>query len=318
MSGCTALVKAIDAYIAKADDDLTDALTAAGFIDTDELMDEIASLEDLIAGALTAETSFIRRRLDEAADLETFASEWPELKTLDTVDAVLALLFYDTFTSSMPKIATSYIRQIDNSLVVTKISQRTLDWAKEWSEELGQLMKLTTHNAVERLLVEALRDGNSIADFTNALMDGGMRDEYHRARAASLTEMLRTHSVAQQEAIMQNPAVEDKKWVHTGEYRNKPRQNHVDMDGVIVRKDQPFSLQGADGNIYFPMYPRDSCLPAGESIHCHCIHQGIVNANVLGLSLEERIRLQEQAIAEDDGLWARELDAKNRAKAGVE
>ena len=133
-----------------------------------------------------------------------------------------------------------------------------------------------------------------------------------------MTEMLRAHSVAQQEAMTQNPAVEDKKWVHTGEYRNKPRANHVEMDGQVVRKDQPFTLNGADGNVYFPMYPRDSELPVGEVANCHCIHQGIPNADVLGLSLEERQRLQEQAIAEDDGLWERELDAQNRARAGIE
>ena len=42
-------------------------------------------------------------------------------------------------------------------------------------------------------------------------------------------------------------------WKHTGAYRNDPRQNHVDMDGVRVLKDQPFTLIGADGNTYYPM-----------------------------------------------------------------
>ena len=87
-------------------------------------------------------------------------------------------------------------------------------------------------------------------------------------------------------------------WKHTGGHRNKPRENHqrlADGDGAIVRKDQPFTLEGADGNVYHPMYPRDSILPTGESVNCHCIHQGIVNEDVLGLSLEERQELQRRA-----------------------
>ena len=39
---------------------------------------------------------------------------------------------------------------------------------------------------------------------------------------------------------------------------------------------------------------------------------------ILGLSYEERKRLQDEAIAELDDEWYKELDAKNRAKAGIE
>jgi hypothetical protein len=66
------------------------------------------------------------------------------------------------------------------------------------------------------------------------------------------------------------------------------------------------------------MYPRDSILPPGESVNCHCIHRGIVSKDVLGLSLDERKRLQQEAIDADDGAWEKELDARNKAKAGIE
>jgi hypothetical protein len=217
----------------------------------------------------------------------------------------------------MPKLTTSYIKRIDSELVVTQITQRTTAWIEEWSEELGRLMKLTTHREIENLLTMHLRDGKSVADLARAFMESGTREEYYRARTASLTEMLRAHSVAQQEAIIQNPAVDIKEWVHTGSYRNNPRENHVKISGDKARKDQPFSLTGADGNLYFPMYPRDICLPPSESINCHCIHRGIANEDVLGLSYEERLKLQEEAIAADDREWERERDAENKARAGI-
>ena len=49
-------------------------------------------------------------------------------------------------------------------------------------------MKLESHKEIETLLTETLKDGKSVADFTQALMDGGIRSERYRARAAALTE----------------------------------------------------------------------------------------------------------------------------------
>ena len=212
----------------------------------------------------------------------------------------------------------SYIKKIDPELTVKTITARTTAWAAEWSETLGNLMKLETHKEIKHVLTDILKNGKSVADFTHALIDGGIRSERYRARAAALTETLRAHSVAQQEALIQSPAVESKEWVHTGSHRNTPRENHVAMNGVIVPKDEPFVLEGEDGVTYYPMYPRDPALPPGESVNCHCIHRGIVNAYILGLPLEERKRLQQEAIDADDGEWEKELDAKNKAKAGIE
>jgi proteasome lid subunit RPN8/RPN11 len=90
------------------------------------------------------------------------------------------------------------------------------------------------------------------------------------------------------------------------------------MDGQIVPKSEAFELQGRDGATYRPMYPRDPLLPACESVNCHCIHRGIVNKDILGMSYEERKKLQQEIIDNDDGEWEKELDASNRAKAGID
>lgn len=116
---------------------------------------------------------------------------------------------------------------------------------------------------------------------------------------------------------MQSPSVEEKEWKHTGAYRNQPRRNHVSMSGQRVPKGEPFVLEGADGNTYYPAYPRDSILPPGESVNCHCISQPIVSEEALGLPIEERRRLQAEAIAEMDDEWEKELDAKNKAASGL-
>lgn len=316
--GCEALIKAIDAYIAKADDDLESALDSAGFTDAADTVEGISALEDRVARALKRETKYITDAAEQAVDLDAFADEWPELKLGDNVDEKLGKIFLDEFTANMPKLTSAYVNQIDAELVVTTISKRTTAWAESWSEELGQIMKLNSHEEIEKALVTGLKEGQSVAEFTQALLDSGVRDEYYKARRVSVTEMLRAHSVAQQEAFMQSPAVEEKMWRHTGSYKNEPRQNHVEMDGKRVPKNEPFELKGADGVTYYPMYPRDTDLPPGESVNCHCLDEPVVSEDILGLSLEERQRLQAEAIEEDDGEWEKELDAQNKAKAGIE
>lgn len=318
MCGCGALIKAIDAYIAKADNDLADELEKAGFVEPKKTVESASALEDKLAGALEQEIKLFKRKAKNAVNLKELRKIWPEIAKEDNADEKLAEIFLEDFKKNIPALAAGYIKAVDPQLTVQTITSRTTAWAKEWSEELGKLMKLSTHEEIEKLLTDNLQNGKSVADFTQALIDGSIRTERYRARATALTETLRAHSVAQQEAITQNPAVESKEWVHTGSYRNTPRENHVAMSGVIAPKNEPFTLEGADGEIYYPMYPRDSVLPPGESINCHCIHRGVVNESILGLSLEDRKRLQQEAIDEDDGAWERELDAKNRAKAGIE
>ena len=306
MGNCHALIKAIDAYLAKVDNELGQALGAAGFINTSELVDEIVSLEDLIARALTGQTRYIRRRLAESVDLGAFAEDWPEIKALDNTGDVLAQVFHDSFSKNVPKVANAYIKQVDPVLAISTLSKRTVAFVEGWSKELGKLMKLTNHKAVERLLTDHLRDGKGVPELTKALMDGGIRDEYHRARAVAVTEMLRCHSAANHEAIMQNPAVEEKMWMHTGEHKNEPRPNHVEMDRERVRKDLPFTLKGAKGGVHHPMYPRDPKLPPEESINCRCHLAPWTNSSLINRYYEEKKRLQQQAIDEDNLHFDRE------------
>ena len=117
--------------------------------------------------------------------------------------------------------------------------------------------------------------------------------------------------------MLQSPSVVEKEWRHSGAYRNTPRANHVAMSGQRVRKEAAYVLQGQDGGTYYPLYPRDPSLPAGESINCHCISQPIVSEEILGLPIEERRLLQEEALAAMDDAWEEELYLKNKALAGL-
>lgn len=316
---CGPLIKAIDAYIKKADDGLSDELDEQGYTEPKKTVEYIQDIEDGVAEALLEETDYIISEAEKAIDLETFAEDvWPGVKLNDTLKERLAKVFLGKFEKFMPEFIEYYLVQTDRDLKLTQISKRTTAWIEEWAEKLGEIMELNSHKEIEQILKRGLEDGDGVATFTSEILDSGIRDEYYKARRVAVTEVLTAHRAAQQEAFMQSPAVREKMWKHTGSYRNEPRQNHVDMDGQRVSVEETFNLIGADGGLYSPMFPGDPILPPGERINCHCIEQPVVDEDILGLPLEERQRLQQEAIDAMDDEWEKEMNERNKAKAGIE
>lgn len=325
-SCCDRLTKAIDAYIRKADNNLSDQLGKEGYAKPKKTLQYAESIEDDVADILTEETDYFVREAKASGSLEDFQKKLPAVTAATPATAKLSKTFATQLKRFMPEYTAYYLKKTDKSLKLDRVSKRTTAWIESWSDDLADLMKTTSKAQLESLLKKEINNGGNISQFCVDLINSGMEKEgkgeywtsHYRARRVAVTEVLRAHSVAQQEAFMQSPAVEEKSWLHTGNYRNEPRQNHIDMSGQTVPKGQPFELIGEDGIVYHPMYPHDVSLPAGESINCHCIQQPVVSEDILGLPLEERQKLQQQAIDEMDDDWEAELDARNKAKAGIE
>ena len=323
-TACSQLLDAINTYIAKADKNLEDILKRAGFADSEETVKRIEMLEEQIAEVLKKQSKsfedLIQEAADKGVDLVEFVEEWlKDFEEKDDIRDKLFLLFLSTFTEYVQVLANIYIKEMDLDLIVNQITRKTTDWITQWSYELSDLMHLSSHKDIERVLVKGLKKGSGIAEIARDIQLNGIRDEYYKARRVALTETLRAHSFAREDSIQQCPAAETKEWVHTGEYRNEPRPNHEAVSGQIVGKDENFVLVGADGITYYPIMPKDPALPAAEVINCHCIHRGIASEKILGLPLEERQKLQQQAIEEleSDPHRYDELDEELKNRAGI-
>ncbi|TCX51938.1 MULTISPECIES: phage minor head protein [unclassified Dehalobacter] len=310
------VIEAIDVLLKAADDDLIDKLKSEGYINPAESVENINTLEDRLAEALNDQLDYYMQGL-EGAELENVLENvLPALLAGDLTNQEIADIFKDVFDGAMRSLIDAYIKDIDKDLAFSMFSNRASDWIDSWSEELGQIMKLGSHNELQRILDNALDEGESIQTVMERLTDsyGFSRT---RARATAITEMLTAHSYSKQEAILQSPAVDRKEWKHTGEHKNKPRPHHQALDGTIVDKNEPFVISAPNGT-YEAMFPRDTALPASERVNCHCIHRAIVNEDILGLSLADRRALQQEAIDKDNFVWEVELNASNRAAAGIE
>ena len=278
---CWELLTAIEAFIAKADENLSDELEKAGFAEPDETVRQIEELEEELEEVFVKQSEAAEKLIQQATETgsspEELKKSLEKFSKADNIKEKLFPIFFNKYTEYIPHLATVYISEMDSELIVEQISQKTTGWISQWSYELSELMHLSSHDEIETVLTRGLKNGNGIDAVARDILENGIRDDYYKARRAAVTEILRAHSMAREEAIQQCPASEFKEWVHTGGHKNKPRENHVRMNGQIVPKNQNFKLIGADGITYLADFPRDPVLPAKESVNCHCIHRGIAS-----------------------------------------
>jgi len=314
--GCfNSIIRAIDNYIAMADDTLADELEAEGRAIPEDSVKMMSGMEDDIAAALAAQTKYFIKRFNQQKTVEGIMEVIDEIKAGDVCDKEIRDIAAKYLKKYIPKMVVDYTSKVDSGIKITAVSKRTTAWIESWSKELGDIMKLNSHTEIENILKTALENGDSIQTATQAILDSRIRKEYYEARRVAMTEMFRAHNVSKNEAALQTPCIVGKKWRHSGV--GEPRPNHLDMEGQTVKKDEPFTLEGADGVTYHPMFPVDPILPAGEAVNCHCTVDNVVDENILGLSAEERQQLRDEAIKELDEEWENEVDAKYRAMVGL-
>lgn len=312
---CEALIKTIDHYLAKADNDLVDQLKDEGRAIPSDSVKMVSDMEDGIATALVSQTNYFIKKIKAQKSVSALMDVFDEIKAGDVYCDEIAEVALEQFTKYVPKMVVDYTSAVDGGIKITAVSKRTTAWIKNWSRELAEIMKLNSHMEIEGILKTALENGDSIQTVTRTILDSGIRDEYYKARRTAMTEMFRAQNVSKYESSLQTPCIIGKKWRHTG--IGTPRPNHQDMDGQTVDKDKPFTLIGVDGVTYYPMYPIDPSLPASEAINCHCVTVDVVDQSILGLSVEERQQMRDDAIAALDEAWEQEVDAKYRAMVGL-
>lgn len=194
---------------------------------------------------------------------------------------------------TIEELAEVIMDSIDPEVPFKVLSNRTINWIKDWSKKLAGIMKLNTHEAVENVLTDAIENGSSIQDIELTLKDMPQFDR-ERARTTAITEVLAASSAAQHESYAQSPAVKKKKWRHSGGKKNNPRENHIDLDGTVIGVDEEFQIPGSSETC---MFPRDTKLSAGERVHCHCVLSPVVDNKILGLSPEEKEEIRREVLA---------------------
>lgn len=299
------LINAINRYIAKVDQNFRDEIEAEGFLVADAAVETAEALEDGMTGAITEHVDGVLETLGDASSLKRYMERtWPEVQTQTDLREKLHDLFYTQFSQLLHTGVVAYLKDSDEEVGTAaeedgRVTPYATEFINGWSGQLSEIMHLSTDRQINKILVDSAEKNLSISETALAIGKSGIRSPGARSRVVAQTEVLRIESYSHLEAMRQDPAATEKEWIHTGTHKNKPRENHVAISGQTVPIDQPFSLSG-----YSPMCPRDTNLPAGESINCHCIMRQKKDSAVLGLSADERKALREQYLNQVEAEWA--------------
>ncbi|MED2944215.1 phage minor head protein [Bacillus swezeyi] len=296
------LLNSLNAFIQKAEENEEEKLTdvVPDFPGLSKIPGYVEDYEKKVARLLRRQ----RKRFLNA--LNDFVSK----DSKETLEAILVYFTQNLFAAddfeerfqgltegflqqTIEELASVIMNSLDPEVPFKTLSKRASDWIKGWSQELAEIMKLNTHEAVENILTDAIENGLSIQDIELTLRDMPQFDRA-RARTTAITEVLAASSAAQQEAYSHSPAVVAKKWKHSRGKKNNPRENHMALDGTVVGVGEEFTIPGSGETC---MHPRDSTLSAAERIHCHCVLSPVVDIKILGLSPEEKEEIRREALA---------------------
>lgn len=314
---CARLAAAIETYVEKAEDDeLLEELKAAGFVEPEETLRTVRRVEKIVRGIYARTTKNLVESLKGAVDLSVWARmEFPKVQMNDRMAHEVAEVFMHEFSTNIPAYVSRFHADIGHPRAIASMTLKTAHRVDQWSQMLGGMMKLDEYRTLKEEITRAVVRGAGTEELAREIYKEGIRDRPWKARRVAVTEMLRAQSFAQMEAMSESPSVNRKRWIHSGEHKIKPRENHQAIDGQTKPVEEPFDLIGADGEMYHPMYPRDPELPAKESINCHCIMMPVTDDAVTGVSDKEWNRLTAEARAElrEDTDWEKELNEKYRA-----
>jgi hypothetical protein len=292
------LLKSLNDFIEKAtnDDDLENVSDFPGLEKIPELVEEY---EKVVAKLLREQ----RKRFLDA--FNTFISKNDSI----TIEAFLLYLKTDLFAAdefadefgeetakflelTIEELANIMMESIDPDIMLEALSDRTTNWIRSWSSDLGEIMQLNTHEALERELLDAITNGDSIADAELKIKELSQFDR-KRARTTARTEILTASSRAHYESFLQSPSVVGKTWKHSGNKKITARETHMAMDGVTIPVDDYFLVDGEEG-----LYPRDPSFSAKNRVNCGCVLGPDVDEGILRMSKEEKEAIRQEVLDE--------------------
>lgn len=289
-----ALYDVAQVILKASEDELRDILKKLGYANVDETMDAITDFEEVLATLLEDERTLFLKKVATGQSLSEAVAEIRANILKDVLATKVAEEAESLLRPFVETVTNAYMEILDSDVPLGTLSDHTDDFLKEWSESLGKYLEETSHNKLDNLIASGIDDGIDMVSFSD-IISANYTWSRERARRVAQTEVLTSHSYCQYEAYKQSPAVEGKKWKHSGGKGIDPRPAHVDLHGTVVGVDEKFTI-ASDTGVYHALMPRDVTLPPSERLFCHCTMGPAVNNDILGLTAEEKLELRDKAL----------------------
>lgn len=156
------------------------------------------------------------------------------------------------------------------------------EWTREILEflatkgfELVSLITKTTKDKLISIVQQGVSGGLGVEEIAKLILsDETIGYVAFRARRIVRTEVMRASNIAAMNGAKSHKFEIDKQWISARDSRTRriPEDefDHVEMDGVVVGFDEPFTSTGKKGEPVVAMQPGDLSAPAGFTINCRC------------------------------------------------
>jgi uncharacterized protein with gpF-like domain len=162
----------------------------------------------------------------------------------------------------------------------------TFGFNREWTNEilnflatkgfeLVSLITKTTKDKLISIVTQGINEGLSVDDIAKLILaDDTIGYVAFRARRIVRTEVMRSSNIAAMNGAKSHGFQVDKQWISARDSRTRriPEDefDHVELDGVVVDFDEPFTSTGKKGEPVVAMQPGDLSAPPGFTINCRC------------------------------------------------
>ncbi len=162
----------------------------------------------------------------------------------------------------------------------------TFGFNAQWTKEILEFLMVkgftlvagitqTTKKRLIDIANKGVQEGLSVDEIVRLVLDD-KELEYSNMRARRIvrTEVMRGSNIGAMKGAQAHGFQVDKQWISARDSRTRriPEDefDHVELDGVIVPFDQPFTSTGKKGEPVVAMQPGDISAPAGFTINCRC------------------------------------------------
>ena len=162
----------------------------------------------------------------------------------------------------------------------------TFGFNREWTNEvlkflstkgfeLVSMITKTTRDKLLAIVQQGINEGLGVDDIAKLILaDDTIGYVAFRARRIVRTEVMRASNIAAMNGAKSHGFEVDKQWISARDSRTRriPEDefDHIELDGVIVGFDEPFTSTGKEGEAVVAMQPGDLSAPAGFTINCRC------------------------------------------------
>lgn len=162
----------------------------------------------------------------------------------------------------------------------------TFGFNKEWTEallkfistkgfELVSMITKTTRDKLISIVEKAVIDGLGVDQIVKLILaDETIGYTAFRAERIVRTEVMRASNLAAMNGAKSHNFEVDKQWISARDSRTRripaDEFDHIELDGVVVDFNDPFTSTGKKGEPVVAMQPGDLSAPAGFTINCRC------------------------------------------------